>query len=61
MGREKRYNDVRKVSVKMDANQHNILNWYTTKLGFPSLSQLIKACINKGLPLVKQERNGQGE
>ena len=58
MGRNRKYDSEARVSIKMDTNQKNILNYYTTKLGFPSLSQLIKACINEGLPIVRNKRNG---
>lgn len=56
-GRPKKYNNVKVVSLKVDEHQYEKLHTYATELGFPSLSHLIKACINKGLPLVKRERN----
>ena len=59
MGRRRKYNDPKWISFKMEETQYEKLYNYSTKLGFPSLSHLIKACINKGLPLVREERNGQ--
>ncbi len=61
MGRSKKYSSEARVSLKMDTDQKDRLTYYSTKLGFTSLSHLIKACINKGFPLVKEERNGQGD
>lgn len=61
MGRKRKYDESRVVSLKVNAAQYSKLSECVSKLGFPSLSQLIKACINKGLPLVKEERNGQGD
>ncbi len=48
------------ISLRVNDDQYDKLNYYVKGLKFDSVSQLIKACINKGLPLIKDEKNNTG-
>jgi len=46
----------KKKDVRFTPKQIEFLSRQTTKLGFESVSDLIRACISKGFPLVRKEK-----